>query len=318
MRRKMTQTGNLTREEWLQLRRNGIGGSDASVIMGKNSYRSILQLWEEKTGKLPVTDNGNEFTYWGNVMEPIIRKEFMNRTGLKVRQKHAMIFHEEYPYLFADVDGIVTDERGEKCIFEAKTASQYKADQWENGVPEEYVLQVQHYLAVCGMNKAYIAALIGGNKFVFTTIYRDDFLIEELTAREKKFWEECVLTDTEPVADDSEATQEYLNTKYSNSVASTIQLNVDMKKVIAEYQDVDSKVKELEKKKTGLEKKKTGLANQIKAVMGAYETGELDGIVVSWKKISRESVDGRRLRKEKPEIFAEYSNVSSYRKLSVA
>ena len=172
-------------------------------------------------------------------------------------------------------------------------------------------MQVQHYLAVCGMNKAYIAALIGGNKFVFTIIYRDDSLIEELIVKEKEFWEECVLTDTEPVVDDSEATQEYLNTKYSNSVASTIQLNVDMKKVIAEYQDVDSKVKELEKKKTGL-------ANQIKAVMGAYETGELDGIVVSWKKISRESVDGRRLRKEKPEIFAEYSNVSSYRKLSVA
>ena len=252
MRRKMTPTGNLTREEWLQLRRNGIGGSDASVIMGKNPYRSILQLWEEKTGKLPVTDNGNEFTYWGNVMEPIIRKEFMNRTGLKVRQKHAMIFHEEYPYLFADVDGIVTDERGEKCIFEAKTASQYKADQWENGVPEEYVLQVQHYLAVCGMNKAYIAALIGGNKFVFTIIYRDDSLIEELIVKEKEFWEECVLTDTEPVVDDSEATQEYLNTKYSNSVASTIQLNVDMKKVIAEYQDVDSKVKNLRKRKLDL------------------------------------------------------------------
>ena len=284
MRRKMTPTGNLTREEWLQLRRNGIGGSDASVIMGKNPYRSILQLWEEKTGKLPVSDNGNEFTYWGNVMEPIIRKEFMNRTGLKVRQKHAMIFHEEYPYLFADVDGIVTDERGEKCIFEAKTASQYKADQWENGVPEE---------------------------FVFTTIYRDDSLIEELTAREKEFWEECVLTGTEPVVDDSEATREYLNEKYSDSVADTIQLEADMKKVIAQYQDVDSKVKELEKQKTGL-------ANRIKAVMGEYETGELDGIVVSWKKISRESVDSRRLRKEKPEIFAEYSNVSSYRKLSVA
>ena len=48
MRRKMTPTGNLTREEWLQLRRNGIGGSDASVIMGKNPYRSILQLWGRK------------------------------------------------------------------------------------------------------------------------------------------------------------------------------------------------------------------------------------------------------------------------------
>ena len=114
MKRNTIPTAKMTREEWLQLRRRGIGGSDALVIMGKNPYRSILQLWEEKTGKLPVTDDGNEYTYWGNVMEPIIRKEFMNRTGLKVRQKHAMIFHKDYPYLFADVDGIVTDERGEK------------------------------------------------------------------------------------------------------------------------------------------------------------------------------------------------------------
>ena len=312
MKNIMIPTKDLTREEWLELRRNGIGGSDASVVMGKNPWRSIQQLWEDKTGKTPVQENSNEYTYWGNVMEGIIRKEFMNRTGLKVRQKHFMMFHPRFPFMFADVDGIVTDERGEKCIFEAKTVSQYREDEWKDGkIPTEYMMQVQHYLAVCGMNKAYIAALIGGNKFVFTTIYRDDSLIEELIVKEKEFWEECVLTDTEPVVDDSEATREYLNEKYSDSVADTIQLEADMKKVIAKYQDVDSKVKELEKQKTGL-------ANQIKAVMGEYETGELDGIVVSWKKISRESVDSKRLRKEKPEIFAEYSNVSSYRKLSVA
>lgn len=311
MKRNTIPTAKMTREEWLQLRRKGIGGSDASVIMGKNPYRSILQLWEEKTGKLPVTDDGNEYTYWGNVMEPIIRKEFMNRTGLKVRQKHAMIFHKEYPYLFADVDGIVTDERGEKCIFEAKTASQYKAEQWEDGVPEEYILQVQHYLEVCGMDKAYIAALIGGNKFVFHTIYRDDELIRNLISREKEFWEGCVLTDTEPVMDDSDATRDYLNQKYSDPIEGPIQLQEDMKSVLAEYQDVDCKIKELEKQKTGF-------ANQIKAAMGEYETGEVDGTVVSWKKISRESLDSKRLRKEQPEVFAEYTSVSSYRKLSIA
>ena len=311
MKRNTIPTGKLTREEWLQLRRKGIGGSDASVIMGKNPYRSILQLWEEKNGKLPVTDDGNEYTYWGNVMEPIIRKEFMNRTGLKVRQKHAMIFHKDYPYLFADVDGIVTDERGEKCIFEAKTASQYKAEQWEDGVPEEYILQVQHYLEVCGMDKAYIAALIGGNKFVFHTIYRDDELIRNLISREKEFWEGCVLTDTEPVMDDSDATRDYLNQKYSDPIEGSIQLQEDMKSVLAEYQDVDCKIKELEKQKTGF-------ANQIKAAMGEYETGEVDGTVVSWKKISRESLDSKRLRKEQPEVFAEYRNISSYRKLSIA
>ena len=311
MKRNTVPTAKMTREEWLQLRRRGIGGSDASVIMGKNPYRSILQLWEEKTGKLPVTDDGNEYTYWGNVMEPIIRKEFMNRTGLKVRQKHAMIFHKEYPYLFADVDGIVTDERGEKCIFEAKTASQYKAEQWEDGVPEEYILQVQHYLEVCGMDKAYIAALVGGNKFVFHTIYRDDELIRNLVSREKEFWEGCVLTGMEPVMDDSDATRDYLNQKYSDPIEGSIQLQEDMKSVLAEYQDVDCKVKELEKQKTGL-------AIQIKAAMGEYETGEVDGTVVSWKKISRESLDSKRLRKEQPEVFAEYRNISSYRKLSIA
>lgn len=311
MKRNTIPTAKMTREEWLQLRRKGIGGSDASVIMGKNPYRSILQLWEEKTGKLPVTDDGNEYTYWGNVMEPIIRKEFMNRTGLKVRQKHAMIFHKDYPYLFADVDGIVTDERGEKCIFEAKTASQYKAEQWEDGVPEEYILQVQHYLEVCGMDKAYIAALIGGNKFVFHTIYRDEELIRNLISREKEFWEGCVLTGTEPVMDDSDATRDYLNQKYSDPIEGPIQLQEDMKSVLAEYQDVDCKIKELEKQKTGF-------ANQIKAAMGEYETGEVDGTVVSWKKISRESLDSKRLRKEQPEVFAEYTSVSSYRKLSIA
>ena len=311
MKRNTIPTAKITREEWLQLRIRGIGGSYASVIMGKNPYRSILQLWEEKTGKLPVTDDGNEYTYWGNVMEPIIRKEFMNRTGLKVRQKHAMIFHKDYPYLFADVDGIVTDERGEKCIFEAKTASQYKAEQWEDGVPEEYILQVQHYLEVCGMDKAYIAALIGGNKFVFHTIYRDDELIRNLVSREKDFWEGCVLTGTEPVMDDSDATRDYLNQKYSDPIEGSIQLQEDMKSVLAEYQDVDCKIKELEKQKTGF-------ANQIKAAMGEYETGEVDGTVVSWKKISRESLDSKRLRKEQPEVFAEYSNISFYRKLSIA
>ena len=311
MKRMTIPTGNLTREEWLHLRRRGIGGSDASVIMGVNPYRSVLQLWEEKTGKIPVTDNGNEYTYWGNVMEPIIRKEFMKRTGLKVRQKHAMIFHPDYPYIFADVDGIATDERGEKCIFEAKTASQYKEEQWENGVPEEYVLQVQHYLEVCGMDKAYIAALIGGNKFIFHTIYRDEELIRNLISREKEFWEGCVLTGTEPVMDDSDATRDYLNQKYSDPIEGSIQLQENMKSVLAEYQDVDCKVKELEKQKIGL-------ANQIKAAMGEYETGEVDGTVVSWKKISRESLDSKRLRKEQPEVFAEYRNISSYRKLSIA
>ena len=63
--------------------------------------------------------------------------------------------------MLANVDGIALCEDGKKCIFEAKTASAYKAEQWEDDkIPEEYMLQIQHYMAVTGLYCTYIAALI--------------------------------------------------------------------------------------------------------------------------------------------------------------
>lgn len=309
----MIPTKDLTREEWLELRRTGIGGSDASVVMGKNPWRSILQLWEDKTGKAPVKDESNEYTYWGNVMESIIRKEFMNRTGLKVRQKHFMMFHPEFTFMFADVDGIVTDERGEKCIFEAKTVSQYREDEWKDGsIPVEYMLQVQHYLAVCGMQKAYIAALIGGNHFVYHTISRDEEMIADLIYAEKKFWNYNVKCDIRPEIDDSEATKAFLARKYERSVKDSIELDRSLEKVLKEYKEVDSQLKDMEKRKTGL-------SNQLKAALGEHEEGRMeDGQIVRWKRVEKNVVDTRRLREEQPEIYSKYRNVSAYRTLTIA
>ena len=66
-------------------------------------------------------------------------------------------------------------------FFEAKTVSQYREDEWKDGkIPTEYMMQVQHYLAVCNMQKAYIAALIGGNHFIYYTILRDEEMITDL------------------------------------------------------------------------------------------------------------------------------------------
>lgn len=313
MRGKKIPTKALSRMEWLELRRSGIGGSDASVVMGKNPWRSILQLWEEKTGQTMNADTGNEYTYWGNVMEPIIRKEFMNRTGLKVRQKHFMMFHPEIPYLFADVDGIVTDENGEKCIFEAKTVSQYREDEWKDGrIPEEYMLQVQHYLAVCGMQKVYIAALIGGNHFVYHVINRDEKRITELLNAEKQFWEYHVQQKICPNADDSDATKEYLQQKYERSVNDCIDLDGSIEGILQDYQELDSQIKVMEKRKTGL-------SNQIKAALGEHEAGQTGaGKIVRWKRIEKTAFDAKKLKEEEPEIYSKYSSISAYRRLSIA
>ena len=313
MKNIMVSTKNLTREQWLKLRRNGIGGSDASVVMGKNPWRSIQQLWEDKTGRTPVQENSNEYTYWGNVMEGIIRKEFMNRTGLKVRQKHFMMFHPQFQFMFADVDGIVTDERGDKCIFEAKTVSQYREEEWRDGkIPVEYMMQVQHYLAVCGMQKAYIAALIGGNHFIYHTILRDEGMIAELVHAEKQFWDYNVKCDIRPEIDDSSATKDFLDKKYRDSVKDSVKLDRSLEAVLKQYQEVESQLKDMEQKKTGL-------SNQLKAALGEHEEGRLEnGQIVRWKRIEKKLVDAKKLKAEQPEIYKQYSNVSAYRMLSVA
>lgn len=311
MKHKEIRTKDLSRQEWMQLRCNGVGGSDVSVIMGVNKYRSIQQLWEEKTGRLAVTDTGNEYTYWGNIMEPIIRKEFMKRTGLKVRQKHAMIIHPEYPFMFADLDGIVTDEDGEKCVFEAKTASQYKSEEWDGQIPYEYLLQIQHYLEVTGMNKAYVAGLIGGNQFVFHVVYRDEELIQKIVEKEQAFWNDCVLADRQPDMDGSEATMNFLNVKYKESVKDSIQLDDSVRALLAEYDRINPLLAELERKKTEI-------TNCMKEALQEHETGEIDGRIISWKKIEKNSFDSKQFRKDEPELFLKYRKDSSYRRLTVA
>jgi len=311
MKYQTIPTKDLSRQEWLELRCCGIGGSDASVIMRRNPYRSILQLWEEKTGQIGVNDNGNEFTYWGNIMEPILRKEFMKRTGLKVRQKHSMILHPDYPYLFADLDGIVTDENGEKCIFEAKTVSQYKEEQWDGRIPDEYMYQVQHYMAVCGMDKAYVAGLVGGNHLVFNKVFRDEDIIRELLAAETDFWNNYVLANRRPEADGTKATTDYLKDKYSKSVSDCIQLEPSLKAVIEQYDEVSDRLSDMETQKAAL-------ANQIKAALQEHESGEVDGRIVSWKSIQKVTFDSKRFSKDEPELYARYQKDSSYRRLSVA
>ena len=119
--------------------------------------------------------------------------------------------------MLANVDGIVTDQEGKKCIFEAKTASAYKADQWKDDeIPEGYMLQIQHYMAVTGYERAYIAVLIGGNTFKYTVVDKDDELISMIIQIEKQFWD-CVVNDIPPEVDGSESCTNMLNSLYSIS-----------------------------------------------------------------------------------------------------
>lgn len=301
----------MTREQWLSHRaRLGIGGSDVSVLFGVNKFRSIFDLWLEKTGQKKPEESTSEAAHFGTLLEETVKREFMARTGLKVRAKNAILQHEEYPWCIANLDGVINED-GEPVIFEAKTAIEYKSSDWEKGVPFEYMLQVNHYFAVTGYRKAYVAALVGGNKFYIHTLYRDEELIAEIIRREKEFWQVNVLGRVEPVADGSKATTEFLNSKYSDSNGSVIQLSDDTIPIFEKYESVNKQLEELKAEKEGL-------ANQLKQVLGENETGYIHDYKVSWSKVTQNRLDQKRLKEEQPDIYDEYRRESSYRKLQIA
>ena len=303
-------TKNLTKEEWLKYRTQGIGGSDVSVIAGINPFKSAYTLWLEKTGQIELEETENNYTHFGTLLEPIIRKEFTMRTGLKVRQKHMLLQNEEYPFMYANLDGVINED-GEMAIFEAKTASEYKHEVWENEVPAPYILQIQHYMAVTGAKKTYIAALVGGNKFYWHEIKRDDEMIEKIIAMEKCFWEVYVLGGMEPVPDGSESTTKYFNEKFKNSNGETIELPEEVISVCDEYERISEQIK-------ALESEKNAMGNKIKGYMKEAEIGIVGDRRILWQSISKSSIDTKRLKAEKPDIYADYLQQSRYRRLSVA
>lgn len=306
----VVKTKELSRSEWLKYRTKGIGGSDVSIIAGINPFKSVHQLWLEKTGQIEPEEQGSEYTHFGTLLEPIVRKEFTERTGIKVRQKHMLLQSEEYPFMFADLDGVINED-GEMCIFEAKTASAYKQETWEEGVPAPYILQVQHYMAVTGAKKTYIAALVGGNHFFWHEIPRDEEMIGKIIAMEKYFWETHVIGGVEPVPDGSEATTNYFNSKFSSSNGQTIELPQEALSVCDEFDRISAEIKKLETEKNAA-------ANLLKSYLKEAEIGIVGERKITWKEIFKSSLDTKRLKSEKPEVYTDYLTQSSYRRLSVA
>ncbi|WBF79005.1 RecE-like exonuclease [Arthrobacter phage Bolt007] len=184
------------REEWLAARLEGIGGSEASVLLGLNKYATRWGLWLEKTGRRKDDRQANEAMYWGSAMEPILRKRFVEDTGIAVRSA-GLHRSKRYPFMQVTVDGLTADGG----IFESKTASSWAAgDDWDDdGIPDHAAIQVQHGLAVTGRSHAWIVGLLDGRDWqVRGPIPRNEELITLLIEEETRFWTENVLGDVEP------------------------------------------------------------------------------------------------------------------------
>ena len=145
------------REEWLANRIIGIGASESAATVGLSPWMTPLDLWKLKTGASKPKDlSGDEFVARGIRMEPAIRTMFHALHPEYEIEYHAYdILHQaERPWLFATLDGELTDESGRKGILEIKTSTPSgKAGwaQWSDGkLPSQYYTQVCHQLLATG------------------------------------------------------------------------------------------------------------------------------------------------------------------------
>mgnify|MGYP003664157616 FL=1 len=165
---RLVSTKDLSRDEWLKVRKKGIGSSDASAAIGMNPYQSQLELWMVKTGRdasLPKPDSGNPSSpvYWGHVLEPIVAEQYSQQTGRKVRRVNAVLQHSDPDkhWMLANLDySVAADD--EVQILECKTAGEFGSRLWKEGVPDYIQCQVQHQLAVTGKQAADVCTVCAG------------------------------------------------------------------------------------------------------------------------------------------------------------
>lgn len=192
-----------SREAWLEARRRGIGGSDAGAVIGANKYRSNVDTWKEKTGLIVPEDVGDKpAVKFGKEAEQHIRALFaLEHPEMSVEyHEFYMYLNDKYPFLYATLDGELTDDSGRHGILEIKTATIQNAagwSEWVDGIPQSYYAQVLHQLAATGWDFvilfAYLRTPYSGNvaRFIERRIERADVAddITYLIAQEAEFWQ---------------------------------------------------------------------------------------------------------------------------------
>lgn len=270
-----TATALDPRLAWLAERKTGIGGSDASAVMGCSPWKSTFALWAEKTGMAPADDAETEAMEWGKRLEKAIAEKYAEATGREVKvfgsEYPEIMRHATRPYMIGSLDGLVTRSLSEAPgVLELKTTGGHRGDEWETEAPLHYQVQLQHYLAVTGRRWGSFAVLIGGQKFRWYDVERNDTFVAALEARCEWFWGLVERQEAPPV-DDSESTADALRAIYSGESGETIVLGPESEAWVRDLTATKAQI-------AGLEAQKRGIENKIKAALGSASYGVVPGV----------------------------------------
>jgi putative phage-type endonuclease len=199
-------------DEWLALRKTGIGGSEVAAICGLSKWTSPYTLWCQKTGRISDSVTPNDAMEWGNRLEPVIIDKFESEhPELKVYRDVGTWRHKDREFQVTNPDAIYETEDGKLGILEIKTAM-YE-DDWKEGVPRYYETQVQWYMQTFGIERGYVAVLFHGNSYREYEIEANDFA-QGIALSQVEGFLHYVETDTEPDFDGSKSTMETIRSQH--------------------------------------------------------------------------------------------------------
>ena len=304
---RLVSTKDINRQQWLDVRKQGIGSSDAAAAVGLNPYQSQLELWLIKTGRdadlaKPDAEDESSPMYWGNILEPIVAMHYTKHSGHKVRRINAVLQHpdKDKSWMLANLDYAVVGA-DDVQILECKTAGEFGSRLWREGVPEYVQCQVQHQLAVTGKQVADVCVLICGQEIRIHRIERDDALIAKLIELERQFWH-YVLTDRPPPADGSESAAKALQALYPRDSGNTLDFSEDL-----EMSSIFSDLVRVRANMDDYKSREDLLKQRIQQRMGDCSKALFEAGSVSWKR-SKDSVglDVPSLLLEQPELLTKY------------
>jgi len=320
-----TQVIENARQEWLQSRRLGIGGSDVAAILGLSKYKSPYQLWLDKTNRAELDDSESEPAYWGNMLEDVVAKEYAKRNGVKVQRVNQTLEHPEFTWARANIDraiinpeisgnvrikdGKLTTDR----ILECKTANQYLAKLWgdeqSESVPDYYLTQCQWYMGVTGASLCGLGVLIGGQKFRSYQVAFDPELFEMLTDECSKFWNEHVQADVPPAPTTFDDVLHRWSTHNPNQA---LQADDELANLVAEYKDLNKTIKEASAELDGMKLQICSRMEDAEMIIAEEKR------LATFKYQERNTLDSKALKAAHPDIYEQFVKTSSTRVLRVS
>lgn len=290
-----------------QQRQQFIGGSDAAAALGLNPYKTPLELFFEKTGQREPF-NGNERTYWGNVLEQPVANRLSEETGLKLRRHSQTLVAANYPFMGCHLDFKVT---GERTVAEIKTGGFFTQKDWGPSgggeIPDQYLIQVHHQMICAGYIKARVGVLLGGQEFRHYEIGFDKSLAELIIEKETEFWHH-VTTRTPPPA----STLGDIASLYPIDSGASIEATAEILEIVAQLKSAKAESAEQKAKTDAFE-----LA--LKSFMADHSTliGPDGKPIATWKTQTTNRIDTTALKADLPEIAAKFTKASESRVLRV-